>query len=90
MLLHLILIHKTLDKTLIINISQLHTSIPFKRVLIDHGSSAGILYYDMFESFRLDLDDLKPFQGSLVGLLSEQMQVKRPHLEQRRTLGKSR
>lgn len=35
-----------------------------------------ILYCDAFERLLLDLDDPKPFQGSLVGFLGESMHLK--------------
>lgn len=34
-----------------------------RRVLIDQGTSTDILYWDVFERFHLDPDDLKPFKG---------------------------
>lgn len=43
-----------------------------KRVLIGQESFADILYRDTFERLRLDMDDLKAFQSSLVGFLGEQ------------------
>jgi len=38
-----------------------------KKVLIDLGSSADILYYDAFEKIGLDPEQLQPFKGTLAG-----------------------
>lgn len=46
-----------------------------KEILAGQGSSADILYWDTFERFHLNLEDLKPFKGSLVGYYEELMQV---------------
>lgn len=47
-----------------------------KRVLVDQGSSTNILYWEAFETIHLDLEDLIPFKGSLVGFYVVQVQVK--------------
>lgn len=47
-----------------------------KRILVDQGTSSDILYWDAFERLCLDLEDLKPFKGSLVIFLGEKVQVK--------------
>lgn len=47
-----------------------------KRVLVDQGSFAYILYWDAFERLRLDQDYLKAFKGSLVGFPEKHVQVK--------------
>ena len=46
-----------------------------KRVLIDPGSSADILYWAAFQGMGIDLPELLPFKGSLVGFSGEQVQV---------------
>ena len=46
-----------------------------KRVLIDPGSSADILYWAAFRGMGLDLAELLPFKGSLVGFSREHVQV---------------
>jgi len=40
-----------------------------KRVLIDPGSSANLLYYDTFEKLGLNLKHVQLFKGSIVGFL---------------------
>lgn len=40
-----------------------------KRVLVDQGSSINILYWDAFDRFYLDPDDLKAFKGHWLGFL---------------------
>lgn len=47
-----------------------------KRVLVDQGSYANILYWEAFETLHLDLEDLKHFKGFLVGFSREHVQVK--------------
>ena len=47
-----------------------------KRVLIDPGCSADILYYDAFERLELDPDQLQPFKGTLAGFIGEQVHVR--------------
>jgi hypothetical protein len=47
-----------------------------KRVLIDPGSSADILYYDTFDRMGLDPEQLQPFQGTLAGFTGEQVHVR--------------
>lgn len=46
-----------------------------KRVLIDLGSSAEILYYETIERMGLDYEQLKPFKGTLAGFTGEQVYV---------------
>ena len=46
-----------------------------KRVLIDPGSSADVLYWDAFRGMELDTTELLPFKGTLVGFSGEQVQV---------------
>ena len=45
-----------------------------KRVLIDPGSLADILYYETFERMGLDSEQLQPFKGTLAGFTGEQVQ----------------
>jgi hypothetical protein len=47
-----------------------------KRVLIDPGSSADILYYDTFDRMGLDPEQLQPFKGTLTGFTGEQVHVR--------------
>lgn len=46
-----------------------------KRVLIDAGNSIDILFQDLLERFQLDPDDIQTFQGCLVEIFGEQVQV---------------
>lgn len=50
--------------------------LEIKRVLVDQGSYVDILYWDAFEKLLLNLEDLRPFKGSLVGYYEEQVKVK--------------
>lgn len=47
-----------------------------KRVLVNQGRYADILYSNAFERLHLDLDDLKVFQGSLVEFSGKHVQLK--------------
>jgi len=47
-----------------------------KRVLIDPGSSANILYYDAFERLGLAPEQLQTFKGILTGFTDEQVHVR--------------
>ncbi|XP_024630733.1 uncharacterized protein [Medicago truncatula] len=47
-----------------------------KRVLIDPGSSADILYYDAFEKLGLAPEQLQPFKGTVAGFTGEQVHVR--------------
>lgn len=49
-----------------------------RRVLVDQGSFADILYWNAFERHCLDLGGLKDFKGSLVGFFGER-ESKRLH-----------
>lgn len=57
-----------------------------KRVLIDTGSSADILYYDAFEKLGLDPEQLRPFKGTLADFTGEQVHV-RGHITLKTTFG---
>jgi len=57
-----------------------------KRVLIDPGSWADILYYDAFERLGLDSEQLQPFKGTLAGFTGEQVHV-RGYITLRTTFG---
>lgn len=46
-----------------------------KRVMIDPGKLIDVLYWDVFDILRLDLDELRPFRGSLVGFSGEYVQL---------------
>ncbi|KAI5385393.1 hypothetical protein KIW84_072115 [Lathyrus oleraceus] len=46
-----------------------------KRVLVDHGSSVDVLFWDAFQNLQLDPNNIQMFSGSLTGILGEQVQV---------------
>jgi hypothetical protein len=46
-----------------------------KRVLIDQGSSADVLYYDAFQGLGLKVEQLKYFDGTLIGFSNEEVEV---------------
>ena len=47
-----------------------------KRVLLDQGSSADLIYGDAFEQFGFTDNDLLPYDGSLVGFSGEKVMVR--------------
>lgn len=47
-----------------------------KRVLIDPDRLINILFHNDFQRLWLDGDNIKAFQGSLVGILGEHVQLK--------------
>jgi len=47
-----------------------------KCALIDHGSLADILYYDVYEKLQLDIVIVQPFKGLLVGFSGEHVVVR--------------
>ncbi|MCH92502.1 hypothetical protein A2U01_0013442, partial [Trifolium medium] len=46
-----------------------------KRVLVDSGSSADIMYWDVFIGMRLANEQLQPYNDTLVGFSGEQVEV---------------
>ncbi|GAU29444.1 hypothetical protein TSUD_150140 [Trifolium subterraneum] len=61
------------DDPLVIQVQILNCDV--KRVLIDSGSSADILYWDSYKATRLSDDQLNPYSGTLVGFSGEQVDV---------------
>lgn len=57
-------------------ISVVSTDYRVKRVLIDQGSSADIIYLDAFEKLGVDRDLVQPFTGTLVGFSGEQIEIR--------------
>lgn len=51
-------------------------SFNVRRVLLDQGSSADIIYGDAFDKLGLTDDDLTPYSGTLVGFAGEQVMVR--------------
>lgn len=47
--------------------------IPQKQVLIDQESLTNVLFRSSFKGIRLDLDEIREFHISLVGLPSKQV-----------------
>jgi len=46
------------------------------RVLIDQGSSADVMFWSTFVGLQIPIDQLKPFDGVLVGFSGDQVEVK--------------
>ncbi|MCI01003.1 hypothetical protein A2U01_0022027, partial [Trifolium medium] len=61
------------DDPLMIQVQILNCDV--KRVLIDSGSSADIMYWEAFKAMQLAREQLKPYNGTLVGLAGEQVEV---------------
>jgi hypothetical protein len=61
------------DDPLVIEVQILNCDV--KRVLIDSGSSADIMYWDAFKAMRLAGEQLQPYHGTLVGFAGEQAEV---------------
>ena len=58
-------IHHSYDDAIVITL--LIADYTTKRVLVDNGSSANILYYPTFQQMRLGRDQLRPVCSPLVG-----------------------
>ena len=58
-------IHHPHDDAIVITL--LIADYTTKRVLVDNGSSADILYYPAFQQMKLERDQLCPMYSSLVG-----------------------
>ena len=54
------------------------------RVLIDQGSSADVMFWDTFVGIQVPRDQLRPYDGILVGFSGEQVEV-RGHVDLRTT-----
>ncbi|GAU33133.1 hypothetical protein TSUD_363340 [Trifolium subterraneum] len=61
------------DDPLVIQVQILNCDV--KRVLIDSGSSADILYWDAYKAMHLSDEQLNPYSGTLVGFSGEQVDV---------------
>ncbi|PNX91900.1 gag-pol polyprotein [Trifolium pratense] len=61
------------DDPLVIQVQILNCDV--KRVLIDSGSSADILYWEAFKAMQLAEEQLQPYSGTLVGFSGEQVDV---------------
>lgn len=57
-------------------ISVVSANYRVKRVLINQGSSADIIYLDAFEKLGVDKDLVQPFTGTLVGFSGEQIEIR--------------
>jgi hypothetical protein len=60
---------------LVIQVQILNCDV--KRVLIDSGNSADIMYWDTFKAMQLAGEQLQPYHGTLVGFAVEQAEVMR-------------
>ncbi|GAU50806.1 hypothetical protein TSUD_410820 [Trifolium subterraneum] len=67
------------DDPLVIQVHILNCDV--KRVLIDSGSSADILYWNAYKAMRLSDEQLNPYSGTLVRFSSEQVDVVTPKPE---------
>ncbi|MCI53099.1 hypothetical protein A2U01_0074345, partial [Trifolium medium] len=61
------------DDPLVIQVQILNCDV--KRVLINSGSSADILYWEAFKAMQLSDEQLKPYSGALIGFAGEQVEV---------------
>ncbi|WJX24101.1 hypothetical protein P8452_13246 [Trifolium repens] len=61
------------DDPLVIQVQILNCDV--KRVLIDSGSSADIMYWEAFKAMQLSNVHLLPYNGTLVGFAGEQVEV---------------
>ncbi|KAK2445921.1 hypothetical protein QL285_016792 [Trifolium repens] len=61
------------DDPLVIQVQILNCDV--KRVLIDSGSSADIMYWEAFKAMQLSNKHLLPYNGTLVGFAGEQVEV---------------
>ncbi|CAJ2632006.1 unnamed protein product [Trifolium pratense] len=61
------------DDPLVIQVQILNCDV--KRVLIDSGSSADIMYWEAFKAMQLAEEQLQPYSGTLVGFSGEQVDV---------------
>ncbi|GAU16855.1 hypothetical protein TSUD_368040 [Trifolium subterraneum] len=61
------------DDPLVIQVQIINCDV--KRVLIDSGSSADIMYWEAFKAMQLAGEQLQPYNGTLVGFGGEQVEV---------------
>ncbi|KAK2371898.1 hypothetical protein QL285_073098 [Trifolium repens] len=61
------------DDPLVIQVQILNCDV--KRVLIDSGSLADIMYWDAFKAMQLAGEQLQPYHGTLVGFTGDQAEV---------------
>ncbi|GAU41233.1 hypothetical protein TSUD_280320, partial [Trifolium subterraneum] len=61
------------DDPLVIQVQILNCDV--KRVLIDSGSSADIMYWEAFKAMQLASEQLRPYHGTLVGFTGDQAEV---------------
>ncbi|PNX84239.1 reticuline oxidase-like protein [Trifolium pratense] len=63
------------DDPLVIQVQILNCDV--KRVLIDSGSSADVMYWEAFKVMQLTEEQLQPYEGTLVGFSGEQVYLQR-------------
>ncbi|GAU32939.1 hypothetical protein TSUD_153560 [Trifolium subterraneum] len=61
------------DDPLVIQVQILNCDV--KRVLIDSGSSADIMYWEAFKAMQLASEQLRPYHDTLVGFTGDQAEV---------------
>jgi hypothetical protein len=61
------------DDPLVIQVQILNCDV--KRVLIDSGSSADIMYWDAFKAMQLAGEQLQPYHGTQVGFTGDQAEL---------------
>lgn len=52
-----------------------HDNWDIRRVLIDPSNSTDILFWDVFQKIKLNLEDIQRFTGSLTRLSGDQVQI---------------
>ncbi|RDX92742.1 hypothetical protein CR513_25081, partial [Mucuna pruriens] len=62
------------DEPMVISVVAVKYKV--ERVLIDHGSSANILYWSTYKKLGLPPTDLDPYTGKLYGFAGEQVAIK--------------
>ena len=69
-------------------ISAVVANVEVRRVFVDQGSSADIMFYELFKKLDFAPDDLLPFSGDLVGFTGARI-LPAGYVEARVTLGES-
>jgi len=58
-----------------VEISILTVGRKVHKVLIDQGSSADVMFWGKFTSLQLSPDQLRPYNGCLVGFVGDQVEI---------------
>jgi len=59
---------------MVISVVTVGRNVP--KVLIDQGSSTDVMFREMFTILQISLDQLRPYDGCLVGFARDQMEVR--------------